>query len=296
MSRVLLTGSNGFIGTHVSSHLSALGYDVVGVGRRSSPVARCSSYIQCDLASQNGRTDLAKELAKCDVVVHLAADMRKAPYEIEVLETNTKGTQLLLELCEEMEVDSFVQLSSLPVIGHPTCVPIKEDHPVKPPTIYHLTKHVQELLANYAAYTHGLRTVSLRICSPIGAGVNPQTIFPTFVRRAKTEEDIVLYGKGTRVQTYIHVNDIAAAVEACITSRNACGVYNLAGPEPISNIDLAYRVVEVMGSKSRIVFSGHPDACESEKWVVSTSKLEADTGFIPEVGIEEMILDLADHC
>lgn len=109
---------------------------------------------------------------------------------------------------------------------------------MKPPTVYHVTKHTQELLADYASYTFGLRTVSLRICSPVGCGVNPKTIFPVFVNKALSGEDITIYGQGTRKQTYIHVKDIAQAIYRCIVSQ-AQGVYNLASYNLISNLDLA---------------------------------------------------------
>lgn len=293
MDKVLVTGSNGFIGSHMCRYLREKGYRVVGLGRSDAPRTPVDDYICCDLGSSDAAACLRSNIADVRYVAHLASDMRHAPYEVEVVRNNLSGTQALLDACCEYQVESFVQLSSLPVIGRPVVVPITEDHPLCPPTVYHVTKHSQELLADYAWRTKGLRQVSLRISSPIGSGVNPSTIFPTFVRNALAGEDLIVFGKGGRVQTYVHVDDICRAIEISFLRNAAIGVYNLAGPEPISNLELAERVVNLLGSSSKIVLSGSSDDFESDRWVVSTRHLLEDTGFDAEKGVDDMIADLA---
>ena len=154
--RILVTGSNGFIGGHVCIWLKEKGHYVIGLGRHPQPLSRCDEYVCCDLFTDGVAHifDHTKENT-VDAVVHLAADMRHEPYAVEVVGSNCVGTQRLLELCEEKRIGVFVQLSSLPVIGSPVQHPVTEEHPLKPPTVYHVTKHTQELLANYASYTFG---------------------------------------------------------------------------------------------------------------------------------------------
>ncbi len=292
--KILLTGSNGFIGSHVCKYLRQQGCYVVGLGRSEQPKTECDEYVSCDLFSNKvGKIFDYTEIDTVDAVVHLAADMRHEPYEIEVVANNCTGTQRLIELCEAKKIPVLVQLSSLPVIGTPKQHPITEEHPLHPPTVYHITKHMQELLAEYATYTHGLRTASFRICSPVGEGDNPKTIFPTFVRKALSNEDIVLYGKGTRQQTYIHARDIAIALWKAINS-NAQGVYNLASYNLISNVDLAKKCIELTNSKSQIKFADIADPLDEVVWDVSIDRLKADTGFEPTMSIEDAILDVAN--
>ena len=277
--RILLTGSNGFIGSHVCKYFREQGCYVVGLGRSEKPKTQCDEYVSCDLFTDKVSHIFDEtEVDTVDAVVHLAADMRHEPYEIDVVKNNCTGTQRLLEMCEEKKVPVFLQLSSLPVIGTPVEHPITEEHPLKPPTVYHITKHMQELLADYATYTHNLRTASFRICSPVGEGDNPKTIFPTFVKKALNNEDIMLYGKGTRKQTYIHAKDIAIALYKAINS-NAQGVYNLASYNLISNIDLAKKCIELTNSNSKIKFAGIDDSLDDVVWDVSIDKLKNDTGF-----------------
>lgn len=292
--RVLVTGSNGFIGSHVCAWLRAQGCYVIGLGRRPEAKTPCDEYVCCDLVTpQVSHIFESLNESTVDAVVHLAADMRHEPYAVQVVSSNCVGTQRLLELCEEKKIPVFVQLSSLPVIGSPVQHPITEAHPLKPPTVYHVTKHTQEMLAEYASYTFGLRTVSFRICSPVGEGVNPKTIFPTFVRNAVNDTDLRLYGKGTRKQTYIHVLDIAQAILKAICSQ-AQGVYNLASYNLISNYDLAQKCIRETGSSSRIVFTGNEDPMDDLVWDVSIEKAKRDMGYEPSISVEYAIRELAE--
>lgn len=293
MKRVLVTGSNGFIGSHVASYLRKKGYYVIGLGRSDISKNELDDYVCCDLATDkvNQIFEILK-VDKIDAMIHLAADMRHEPFTTEVVGANCVGTQKLLELCEKKNVPVFVQLSSLPVIGKPAIHPITEEHPLAPPTVYHVTKRTQELLANYADYTFGLRTVSFRISAPIGKGMNPKTIFPVFVNKALRNEDLLLSGKGTRKQTYVHVLDIAQAIEKAIIS-NAHGVYNLASYNLLSNYELAKKCIEITNSTSKIVYTGKDDPMDNYIWDVSLDKIKKEIGYEPQISIDMAIKEYA---
>lgn len=292
---ILVTGSNGFIGSNVCKYLKEQGCYVVGLGRAEVSRVKVDDYVQCDLSSE--KTAHIFDGRKVDAVVHLAADMRHdcPESEIEVVYHNCVGTQRLLATCEANHVQVMVQLSSLPVIGRPEQHPITEQHPIKPPTVYHATKHMQEVLANYATYTHGLRTVSYRISAPVGIGMNQRTIFPVFVRKALLGEDIVLYGHGNREQTYVHVDDIAQAIYKAILSEKAHGVYNLGSYSRISNTELAQKCIEVLNSSSQIVYNGQEDPQDNDVWDVSLEHLQSDTGYDPIRSIEYAIKEQAEE-
>lgn len=286
---IIVTGSNGFIGGHICEYFIDKGDYVIGLDLAESSTKKCDEYIQCDLSSSQVDDILnTVKAGKIDAVVHLAADMRGEPYTVDVVKNNCTGTQRLIEFCINNGISSFVQMSSLPVIGTPEKLPVTEEHSIKPPTVYHVTKYMQELLADYASYSKGLRTVSFRICSPIGIGVNPKTIFPIFVNKALNNEDITLIGKGTRKQTYIHVKDIAQAVYKAVNS-DACGVYNLGSYNLISNIDLAIKCIELTDSKSKIVFLDKEDPSDNVSWDISLEKAKKDMGYEPEVSIDDAI-------
>lgn len=294
---VLVTGSNGFIGSHTVEYLKNKGCYVIGLGRKEQSTCNVDKYISCDVDSKELERvfQICAETSPIQAVVHLAADMRKEPYGVEIVSHNCVGTQRLLELCEEYRVNSFVQVSSLPVIGKPMEHPITEEHPLQPPTVYHATKVMEELLANYADYHHGLRTVSFRISAPMGPRMNEKTIFPTFVRNAMENKDLILSGRGTRKQSYVHASDIAQAIYLALISENAHGVYNLSSENLLSNYELAKKCIEVLQSKSEIKFSGQDDYMDDYCWDVSLEKIRKDLGYEPKIGVEQAIYEQAEY-
>ena len=292
---VLVTGSNGFIGHGVASYLKNKGHHIIGLGRSEFPHSdkAVDRYVRCDLASDAVR-DLPRMIqVGVDAVIHLAADMRKEPHCVEVISANCCGTQRLLEMCEENGIRVFLQLSSLPVIGHPVQHPITEDHPINPYTVYHITKRTEELLADYACQYHGMRTASFRISAPVGPRVNPQTIFPTFVRKAMYNETINLLGKGTRRQNYLYVLDIARCLELSLTADKVHGVYNLTSDLLLSNLELAEMCVSVLGSNSKLEFAGE-DPADTYIWDASIDRIRNDSGYDPKTRMEDVILEYAD--
>lgn len=292
---ILITGSNGFIGKNVCEWFKRQNVNIIGLGRNKISKTQVDKYISCNLQTDDIRSVVGdNEVPPLDAVIHLASDMRREPYEKEVLASNCIGTQRLIEFCEIQNIPVFIQLSSLPVIGKPIQHPIKEEHPVSPPTVYHITKCTQELLANYAWYTHHLRTISFRISAPVGIGMNPKTIFPIFVKKALLNEDIVIYGKGTRKQTYIHVSDIASAIYKGIQS-NAQGVFNLSSNNLYSNYELANECTKIIGSTSRIIYSGNNDIYDDYIWDVSIEKIKNEIGYEPKVPLDEMIFELYNY-
>lgn len=295
---ILVTGSNGFIGNHVCQYLKEKWGDkayIIGLGRKEKAFdeSNVDEYIQCDLACEKASQVYNMASVKIDAVVHLAADMRKEPHCIEVISANCCGTQRLLEMCEAQGIKVFVQLSSLPVIGHPVEHPITESHPLNPYTVYHITKRTEELLANYACEYHGIRTASFRISAPIGTRVNPNTIFPTFVRKALKNENLTLLGKGARKQNYLYVDDISRCVELALLKDTVHGVYNLTSDLLISNYELARTIIKVLGSRSQIVLSG-VDPADEYVWDASLEKLKQDSGYEPKGNIEDMIREYAN--
>lgn len=211
--KILVTGSNGFIGGHTVRYLKVHGHYIIGLGRSKKTMSKTDAYIECDISKEVDRGRLKRELNEdIDAIIHMAADMRKEPYTTNVVQTNCVGTQGLLEICEEKKIPVFIQLSSLPVIGTPKQHPITEEHPTEFHSVYHATKAMQEHLAQYA-YSHlGISTASFRIPSPIGPGTDEGTIMPVFIKSAIYNRDIKIYGRGSRIQTFIHVDDVSSAI------------------------------------------------------------------------------------
>ena len=146
MKKVLVTGSNGFIGSHVAEWLKEKEYYVIGLGRNKDSKTPVDEYVCCDFGVIQGDLrfylNWAEKVWMQLFIWRLICVMNRIQYKL--LFANCSGTQKLLEMCEANSIATFVQLSSLPVIGKPIQHPITEEHSVDPPTVYHVTKRTQE--------------------------------------------------------------------------------------------------------------------------------------------------------
>ena len=163
---------------------------------------------------------------------------------------------------------------------------------MKPHTVYHCTKIAEEILAQYAADYKGIQAVSFRISAPVGARMNSKSILPIFCRSALNNEPIFIYGKGTRIQSYVHVKDIFQAIERALRAENSIsGVFNLSSSNAISNLELAKLIIRMTDSKSEIIFAKQDDPADNENWKVSLEKIHKAFGYVPTMNMEYCIND-----
>jgi UDP-glucuronate 4-epimerase len=212
---VLVTGSSGFIGTHVVRHLHAAGHRVTGLDHipPKNPLPEGVAFHVCDIR-QGELPDRT-----FDAVVHLAAlagvrPSMDRPMEYEI--TNVIGTIRLLEFCRRMGVPRFVFASSSSVYGPETPLPACEDHPADPCSPYALTKLHGEQWGRLYARLHGLRFVALRFFSVWGPGQRPDLALEAFRRRIEAGQPVIINGDGSQRRDLTHVADVARAVELAL--------------------------------------------------------------------------------
>jgi len=262
-----------------SQHLGSLGCETVDVSR--------SGTVRADLASPDFAERVAAAVEKCDAIVHCAASMAKGLTDLALSHANCAGTQQVIRLASLLGAQRLVYISSVPVIGRPGQLPVTEKHPTSPPTAYHASKLFGEHIVRLAGGA-GITTASLRLTSPVGPGTPPGRIFSEFAARARRGETLLLAGRGGRRQNYVDIRDIARAVGQCVNSE-ASGVFNIAGENSCSNLELAERCIQALASSSLITFSGAADPDESLAWEVSIEKARESFGYRPACSIEDSI-------
>ena len=287
--RILLTGVTGFIGQAIALHLRSKNHEIFGVHARYRKPESGQNFnnIVADLGSISTVEKLYTEIPPCDAVIHAAASLNMDLFANDVAHINCAGVQNILWLASQWQCQSFVFLSSVPVIGVPLVLPIDEEHPARPTTAYHASKLFGEQLVRLAA-VKGLNAVSLRLPAPVGPGMPDNRLLSVLVRHALNNEKIELQGQGSRQQNYIDIRDIARAAELCLRNQ-VSGVFNIASASCISNIDLARRCIERCQSRSEIVFNGLPDAEEGYIWDVSIEKARNELGYTPQYSIDAAI-------
>lgn len=287
--KILITGSNGFVGKSIAKELIVGNY-IIGCGTKEKSVIEVDDYIQWDISDE----EIPKRLSdiKIDIIIHAAASLAKDDGDKRLVKVNCMGTHQIYTLARKISVKKVIYLSSIPIIGVPGKVPIKENSEVNPITMYHATKAAGEYILNQLI-KDGIHVINLRITSPIGPGMPIKTIVPIFLEKALNGRNIILSGKGKRQQNYIDVRDIGYAVRKLIDNSISDGVYNIASKDTISNYELAKMCIRITGSASEISFSNSKDLYDDWVWDVDTSKLTKAIGNFNKYGIRESLTDIA---
>ena len=290
--RVFVTGSAGFVGQYVCQRFGEQGTGVVGAVRhvRKDGSPFVEHQIAADLSDDLFAEKVVDSVERCDVIVHLAADIT-VPESPNTIGANIYGTRNVTSLAEKWKVGKLIFLSSIPVIGMPLELPVTELHPVAPRTLYHMSKYVGErIIANSAVAD---KSLILRIPSPIGAGMKATGFIPVILRKFLNNESVELYGSGERIQNYLDVRDLAETVCRC-ASGDRSGLYLLGGSRSYSNRETADICRRAAGSSSEIITGRKADPEEDLKWIISCEKARAELGFSPKYDLEDSIRWIAE--
>jgi len=310
MTRVLVTGGAGYIGSVVAARLLEEGHEVTVLDDLSTghldAVPERATFVEGRI--QQARPVLAG--GGFDGVVHLAASSLVAesiadPAKYE--ENNVVGTGLLLAAMREAGVGTIVFSSSAAVYGEPPTVPIDEDAPTAPVNPYGASKLADDRELAAAARDHGLAAVSLRYFNVAGAygrfgeRHDPEThLIPLALQAAiGVRDEIVVYGEdyptpdGTCIRDYIHVVDIADAHLLALDGARPGThlVCNLGNGEGFSVREVLATVGEVTGRELRITTAPRR-AGDPAVLVASSERARRVLGWTPRrPGLADMVGD-----
>ena len=265
MTRVLVTGAAGFIGSHLVEALARRGDDVVGIdnfdpfydrGMKESNLREAANgrlrFHEQDILAVD---PLAALLTPDTVLVHLAAKAGVRPSIADptgYARANVEGTAAVLEAARRAGVSRVVFGSSSSVYGDTTAAPFREDAPAMDPVSpYAATKRAAELLVRAAAPLHGFRAMSLRFFTVFGPRQRPDLAIHAFARRMVDGRPLILFGDGTQARDYTYCDDIVAGVIAAVdwTADAPVGMelVNLGGNRPLPLQALVSELASALG-------------------------------------------------
>ena len=285
--KVLVTGAAGFIGRYVVQELVKNDYEVIALMHEAGHHLRQEvTWIKTDIADADMMRQTAEQIKNCNILIHLAAAIDLKGNDHTIL-TNSLGTYHVVQLAALLSAECFIFLSSIPVIGTPKQMPIDEEHPADPDTLYHITKYTGEMIVKTVGPA-SMRKIILRIPSPIGVGMSSHNYLSFLLSKCRCSDTIEVYGEGKRRQNYIDVRDIAAAVLCAVVSKEQ-GLFLIAGEKEITNRELAFLCKELTHSSSEIIWGKRKDPEERNQWVISGRKAFEYLHFSPKYRLEDTI-------
>jgi dTDP-glucose 4,6-dehydratase len=297
MTRVVVTGGAGFLGSHLCERLLVDGCEVVALDNfltgTPANVARLTDNDRFRLLRAD-ITDYIHVPGPVDAVLHFASPASPIDYlllPIETLKVGSIGTLHALGLAKDKGA-RLLLASTSEVYGDPKVHPQPESYwghvnPVGPRGVYDEAKRYAEALTMAYRRTHQLDTSIVRIFNTYGERMRPNDgrAIPTFIRQALRGEPITVAGDGSQTRSVCYVDDLVEGILLLLRSDLA-GPVNLGNPHELSMLDLAERVRKLAASSSEITFIPRPEddpAIRQPDISLATKEL----GWAPKVDLDE---------
>jgi len=282
-----VTGSAGFIGTHVSRALSGEGFEVTGYDLVESSEPGINTIIG-DLLDTEAMTAAVQGH---DVVIHIGAigDVYLAATNPELAAAVNVTGSTNIALAAEAAGARVVYASTWEVYGDPVYEPVDERHPCEPDHPYNITKLAGERMLLACDRLRDVPVVALRMGTAYGLGMRPNSVFEIFIEKARHGEPITIQGDGSQGRQFTHVDDIARAFVAASKSDVRGMPLNVVSPEMISIKQLADMVTERFPTE---VTYGQPRPGDVAPSYVSADQIAKTLGWKAEVSFEEGMAEL----
>jgi len=302
--RLLVTGGAGFIGSNYVRRIldgSLCGVDSLTVLDKLTYAGSMSNFagiesndfefIKGDICDHS---IVSKLVSRNDAIVNFAAEShvdRSISDPRDFIVTNVLGTNTLLNAARQKEGFVFVQISTDEVYGSITFGSAREDSQLQPNSPYSSSKASADLLARSYFRTYGTDVRITRCTNNYGPNQFPEKFIPLLITNLLDDESVPIYGDGANIRDWLHVDDHCRAIHLVLEKGSSGNVYNIGGGTEISNIDLAKKVLKLMGkAESSIEFIadrlGH-----DFRYSVNYNKITSELGYTPVVRFEDGIMD-----
>jgi dTDP-glucose 4,6-dehydratase len=293
---VLVTGGAGFIGSNLVRLLLAErpGWRVVVLdkltyagnaenlaGLDGDPRYR---FVRGDVCDGPLVAELLRD-EKIEAVLHLAAESHVDRSILEpavFIETNVRGTQVLLEAARELGVRRFLQVSTDEVYGSlgPTGL-FTEETPLAPTSPYSASKAASDLLALAYAHTFALPVVVTRCSNNYGPYQFPEKLIPLMIANAIRDLPLPVYGDGMNVRDWIHVEDHCRGLLAALERGRPGEVYNFGASSERHNVDIVRRVLDLLGKPHSLLQFVKDRPGHDRRYAIDAAKAARELGWSP---------------
>ncbi|MFC7976199.1 dTDP-glucose 4,6-dehydratase [Streptomyces cinereoruber] len=303
--RILVTGGAGFIGSaYVLRLLGPTGPPEVSVTVLDN-LTYAAGPARPEPLRDDGRfrfvhgsvtdTELVDALVPGhDEIVHFAAESH-VDRSIEdgslFARTNVLGTQTLLEAAVRHGVRTYVQISTDEVYGSIAEGAAAEDAPLRPTSPYSASKAAADLTALAYHATHGLDVRVTRCSNNFGPRQHPEKLIPRFVTALLAGEDVPLYGDGSQIRDWLHVEDHVTAVELVRTGGRPGRVYNIGGGTSLTNLDLTHRLLALCGAGPGRIARAADRKGHDQRYAVDDTRIRRELGYAPRVDFAAALAD-----
>lgn len=303
MGKVLVTGADGFIGSHLVELLCKKGYDVRAfcfynsfgsrgwLEKTDISIAKEIEYFMGDVRDPNG---VKKAMEGVDTVYHLAA-LIAIPFSYHspdsYVDTNIKGTLNVLNAARELKTGRVICTSTSEVYGTAKYVPIDEKHPFQGQSPYSATKIGADRLAESFYRSFDLPVTIVRPFNTYGPRQSARAVIPTIITQLLSGKNLIKLGSLTPTRDFNYVKDTVRGFLELANSPEAIGEeVNIASGVETSIGDLAKELISQINPEATVKCDAvrmRPENSEVERLLGCNKKIKSLCGYEPEYGLKE---------
>ena len=303
MTRLLVTGGAGFIGsnfvhfmlrTHQDwqiTNLDKLTYAGNLENLKDVEYDKRYRFIKGDIANRESVSDLLSE--GFDIVVNFAAEShvdRSIADATPFIETNVRGTQVLLEAVRQYGVGRYLQVSTDEVYGAlGEEGKFSEASPIAPNSPYAASKACGDFLCRAYWRTYDLPIIVTRGSNNYGPFQFPEKLIPLVVTNAMENKTVPVYGQGLNVRDWIYVDDHCRGLDAVIEKGRIGEVYNIGGNSEQTNIELVRLILDILNKPHSLISFVSDRPGHDYRYALDTRKICDELGWKPVYPLEETL-------
>jgi dTDP-glucose 4,6-dehydratase len=293
--KLLVCGGAGFIGSNfVRQRVREHGDEVVVLDKLTYAGRRENLHDLEGVELVHGAIEDAEKVAEAlgddtAAIVNFAAEThvdRSISGPDAFIDTNVRGTLVLLEAARERGVARYVQISTDEVYGSIAEGSFTEDSPIVPSSPYSASKAGGDLLVQSYFHTYTLETVICRGSNNYGPYQYPEKLIPLMVLNALHGDKLPVYGDGLNVRNWLYVEDFGRGISHVLAHGAPGEIYNVGGPDECTNIEVVKRILELTGRDESLIEYVTDRPGHDRRYSLGSEKVRA-LGWEAQVGFAE---------
>ena len=289
MKKILVLGSEGFIGQHLVTLAMKESFQVYGVDLVDKMPIKYE-YRKISLLSSD--LDLLLVETKFDIIINCAGSGNVAysyQHSLTDFDLNTRSVVFILQAIRKHQPNTkYLHVSSAAVYGNPNKFPLNEIDPIKPISPYGYHKWMSEIICKEYADLYDLNIAIVRPFSVYGPGLQKQLIWDLFMK-ASLNEDLILWGTGEETRDFIFVEDLVRALLIIgQVDKSEMTIYNLASGQAVTIQHVALLLLKSLDWKRTIHFNNEVRAGDPRFWQADISLIKT-LGFEPAISLTDGI-------
>jgi dTDP-glucose 4,6-dehydratase len=210
------------------------------------------------------------------------------------IETNVKGTQVLLEGARKHGIQRFIQVSTDEVYGSTDSGYFTEQSPLSPSSPYSASKTAADLLCHAYFKTHRLPVIITRCTNNFGPYQFPEKLIPLAVTNALEDKPIPVYGDGLNIRDWVFVSDHCRALDAVIQKGQPGEIYNIGGGNEKTNLELIRKLLELLDKPQSLIQFVTDRPAHDRRYALDCSKIATELGWKPAYSFEKALSATVD--